>query len=230
MAIQSEIQSLSPSAEMELFAIDTSNFAGGGIAYFHAGTNKLQQPVIWQGKTYSALPIEADGFNVLTKGSLPRPRMRVANINGLFSAQVAQFDDLIGCKLTRKRTFAKYLDAVNFTGGINATADANQYLADDIWFVDRKVSENRYIIEWELASAFDVQGVMLPFRQVIQNSCSSKYRSAECGWTGGYFDKYDHACAQASDYCAKNLSSCKARFGSGNLPFGGYPGAHRGGV
>lgn len=230
MGIQSEIQLLSPSAIVEMFVLDTTNFAGGGIAYFHAGTNKLQQPLVWQGQQYQALPIDAEGFDIQTKGALPRPRMRIANINGLFSATVAQFDDLIGSKVIRKRTFAKYLDAVNFPGGTNPTADPNQYMPDDIWFVDRKASENKYVIEWELASAFDVQGVMLPFRQVVQNSCPWRYRGPECGWTGGYFNKNDQTCAQADDYCAKRLSSCKARFGSGNLPFGGFPGAHRGGI
>ena len=228
MAIQAEIQSLAPSALMEMFVLDTTNFAGGGLSYFHAGTNKLQQPLVWQGNSYTALPIEADGFDLSSKGQLPKPRIRIANINGLFSAQVAQNDDLIGCKVTRKRTFAKYLDAVNFPGGVNSTADPNQYLADEVWFVDRKVSENKYLIEWELASAFDVQGVMLPFRQIVQNSCAWKYRSAECGYTGtAYFDKNDLGTTQANDYCAKRLSSCKARFGNNYLPFGGFPGANR---
>jgi len=226
--ITAEIQSLSPSAIMEFFVLDMSNFEGGGVARFHAGTNKLQYPVWWQGVEYLPLPVEAEGFDVVTKGTLPRPKIRVANISGLFSAEVRQHDDLIGCKVTRKRTFARYLDAVNFPGGVNADADPNQFLPDDIWFVDRKTAENRYVIEWELASAFDVQGVMLPFRQVIQNSCPWKYRGPECGWMGGYYGKDDKPAADAAhDYCAKRLSSCKARFGTNNLPFGGYPGAHR---
>ncbi|MCL2874782.1 MAG: phage minor tail protein L [Betaproteobacteria bacterium] len=206
-----------------------SNFEGGGIARFHAGTNGLQQPVWWQGVEYLPLPIEAEGFDIMTKGQLPRPKVRVANIGGLFSAEARQHDDLIGCKVTRKRTFMRYLDAKNFPGGVNADADPNQCLPDDIWFVDRKSIENRYVIEWELASAFDVQGVMLPFRQIIQNSCPWKYRGAECGWVGGYYDRDDKATYESGkDYCAKRLSSCRIRFGvTVDLPFGGYPGAHR---
>jgi len=228
MTIKGEIQSLSPSALVEMFVLDMSMFAGGGLSYFHAGTNGLQQPVVWQGRTYTPLPIEAEGFDLSARGQLPKPVVRVANINGLFSAAVAQNDDLIGAKITRKRTFAKYLDASNFPSG-NPYADQNQHLPDEIWYVDRKVSENRYIIEWELASAFDVQGVMLPFRQVIQNACSWRYRSAECGYTGGYYDKNDVATSDVSqDYCSKRLSSCEARFGTNSyLPFGGFPGANR---
>lgn len=226
--IAAELQSLAPTAIVELFEIDMTSLPGGQVERFHAGTNSVQTPLVWQGNQYTPLPIEATGFDVTTKGTLPRPKFRIANINGLFSAIVRQYDDMIGCQVTRKRTFARFLDAVNFPGGVNPTADPTQFIPDDIWFVDRKVSENRYLIEWELASAFDLQGVMLPFRQVIQNSCPWKYRSPECGWVGGYFDSDDQPTENSSkDYCAKRLSSCKARFENANLPFGGFPGAHR---
>lgn len=228
MTIKSEIQSLSPSAEIELFVFDSTMLPGGDITRFHAGTNELLQPVVWQGNTYSPIPVEASGFDIQTKGTLPRPRFKVANVAGAFSALALEFDDLIGCKVTRKRTYQRYLDAVNFTDG-NATADPNQYLPDDLWHVERKVSENRYLVEWELSSAFDLQGVMLPFRQVIQNSCPWQYRSAECGYTGvNYFTTMDVGCAQGSDRCGKRLNSCKIRFGAAAvLPFGGFPGAVR---
>lgn len=227
MSIQAEIQSLSPSAQMEFFVLDATAI-GGGVSRFHAGTNALQMPVWWQGQEYLPLPIEAEGFDMSTKGTLPKPRIRIANINGLFSAEVRDRDDLIGSKVVRKRTHTKYIDARNFPGGVNLTADPNQHLTDDIWFVDRKVTENKYIIEWELASAFDVQGVMLPFRQVVQNSCQWRYRGPECGWTGGYYDKNNlPANSSANDYCAKHLSSCRCRFLNSDLPFGGYPGAQR---
>lgn len=227
MSVSAEIQSLSPTSIIELYVLDLSSMPGGTVARFHAGTNAMQQQVVWQGQSYQSIPIEAEGFDVMTKGTLPRPKIRIANVDGIISAEVAQYDDLIGCKVTRKRTFLRYLDAVNFPGGVNPTADPNQHLADDVWFIDRKVSENRYIVEWELASAFDVQGVMLPFRQIIQNSCPWRYRGPECGYTGPAYDSSDKPCATNLDYCAKRFSSCKARFGYGNLPFGGFPGAQR---
>lgn len=227
MTIATEIQSLSPSAMIEMFILDMTGF-GGTMSYFHAGTNGLQQPVVWQGNQYVPLPIEAEGFEITAKGSLPRPRLRVANINGLFSAEVHQHDDLVGCRIIRKRTFARYLDAVNFPGGVNANADPNQHLPDDVWFIEQKTTENRYIIEWQLSSAFDLQGVMLPFRQVIQNTCSWSYRGPECGYTGTPFDKSDQPCAAANDFCAKRLTSCKVRHvNSPTLPYGGFPGAVR---
>lgn len=229
MTIAAEIQSLSPSALIELFELDTTNLPDGAISYFHAGTNGLQQPVVWQGNTYQPWPIESEGFDVSTKGTLPRPTVRVANINGLFSAEVKKFDDLVGSKVIRKRTFARYLDAVNFPGGVNPDADPNQHFPDELWFVERKATENRYLIEFELSSAFDLEGVMLPKRQVIQNSCPWKYRGVECGYSGPAFDKNDKPCAAADDFCAKRLTSCEVRFVNQSLPYGGFPGASRNG-
>lgn len=230
MSIASEIQSLSPSAIVEFFVLDATNLPEGALSYFHAGTNKLQLPVWWQGKEYIPLPVEAEGFDLSAKGVLPKPKIRIANINGLFSAEVRKNDDLINCKITRKRTFVKYLDAKNFPGELNLDADPNQHFPDEVWFIDRKVTENKYMIEWELASAFDVQGVMLPFRQVIQNSCPWKYRGPECGYTGAYFDKNDKWTTNPSeDYCSKRLAGCQARHFGVPLPFGGFPGAFRNG-
>lgn len=228
MSIAADIQSLSPSAEIELFVLDSTNLPDGTISPFHAGTNLLRQPITWQGVVYTPLPIEAEGFDISTKGTLPRPKLRVANINGLFSAAAEENDDLVGCKVTRKRTLLKYLDAVNFPGGVNPNADTNQYLPDDVWYVEQKMAENRYVVEWELASVFDLQGVMLPSRQIIQDSCPWKYRGVDCGYTGtNYFDAFDQPTTQSGDTCAKHLSSCKKRFGNETLPFGGYPGAVR---
>lgn len=226
--ISVEIQSLAPTSIIEMLVLDMTP-AGAGKAYFHAGTNGLMQPIVWQGQVYDALPMETEGFNVVTKGALPRPKIRVANINGLLSAEVVNYDDLVGCRVIRKRTFAKFLDAVNFPGGVNPDADPTKKFTDDVWYIDSKTSENKYMIEWELASAFDVQGVQLPFRQVIQNSCAWDYRGPECGWMGGYYDKNDQPTYdQKKDVCSKKLTGCKCRHGAtAVLPFGGFPGAHR---
>jgi lambda family phage minor tail protein L len=390
--IQADIQSLSPSALMELYVLDVSSLTGvaNNYMYFHAGTNQLSGNVVWQGKTYIALPIESEGFASGTTGALPRPKIRLANVDGAFSATVSQFDDLIGAKISRKRTFVKYLDEVNFIktnllkysedftqanwaksagttvvgnsllspdgtvdadtlsrsalsntylvqtytttshasntytfsvyvkagtltgtiqlrirdgGGVtdiatttltptsawarysvtgtfgatplaninvyidpanntgvigdtvyiwgaqlelgstastyekvgvswNTTADPNQHYPDDVWFIDQKMSETRYMIEWELASAFDLMGVMLPSRQIHQNSCPWKYAGAECGYNPNavgakLFNAVDtQVYTLASDVCGKRLTSCEARFGTtAVLPYGGFPGS-----
>lgn len=238
--IKEAIQQLDPGSRVEFFQLDlTSISAAAGTQYFHAGTNELDGPVVWQGVTYQKFPVFAEGFDKSVKGTLPRPSLRISNVTGTISAMVMQYDDLVGAKVTRKQTFVRYLDASNFTSGVNATADPTQYLDDEVFYVERKVSENSESVEFELASALDLQGVSLPSRVIIVNYCGSGYRrwtgsafdytdAAECGYTGSsYFDVKDQSQVSASlDVCSKTVSGCKRRFGAtAVLPFGGYPGA-----
>ncbi|MTD34036.1 phage minor tail protein L [Paludibacterium denitrificans] len=230
--IQSDLQSLQPSALVELFVLDAT-MLGGSLTYFHAGTNGLTQPVVWQGNTYQPFPIQAEGFELNGKGALPQPTLTVSNVGGLISALVMQYDDLVGAKLTRKRTFARYLD-----GATDANPSAG--FDDDVWWVHQKVSETKQAVQFKLASVLDVAGVNLPGRQVIANNCQWQYRSwngtafdytnATCPYTGGaMFDTNDASVGNGSqDRCSKRLSGCAARFGTAAvLPFGGFPAAQR---
>lgn len=226
-SITSEIQKLAPSGIVELFQLDPTSF-GGDMTYFHAGTNGLRTRVVWQGQTYEPFPLQASGFEYDGNGQIPRPKLVVANVTGIISAMVLLYQDLIGARVTRKRTLVKYLDAVNFPGGVNPTADPLAEFSDEIYFVDRKSAENRDAVEFELAASFDVQGIKLPKRQIVQNICPWKYRGTECGYAGtNYFDANDTAAATiGADVCGKRLSSCELRFGVNQpLSFGGFPAA-----
>ena len=124
---------------------------------------------------------------------------------------------------------ARYIDGANFPGGTNpyGTPDPTAEFPREIYYVDRKVAETRDVVEFELASAFDLAGVRAPKRQCISNICQWIYRSTECGYTGSfYFNENDQTVATlAADVCGKKLTSCRARFGSTvELPFGSYPG------
>ena len=227
MTIQQDLQKLQAMQLIELFELDATT-AGGTLVRFHNGTNGLNSAVTWQGLIYTPFPVEASGFEFTGRGQLPRPTLRVANATGLMGALVRSYQDLVGSKLTRRRTLMKYLDAVNFSGGTNPTADPTAYLPDDVFYIDRKASENKIQIEFELAAAFDVSGVTLPRRYVVQNVCPWKYRGGECGYTGTtHFNSNDAPVGTlALDVCGKRLSSCKARFGQyAELPFGGFPAA-----
>ena len=228
MTVAAEIQSLTPSARIELFVLDMT-FIGDSVYYFHAGTNGLSQPITWQGQVYQPFPCKATGFDMSTNGQLPRPKLTFANVNGLISAFITSFDGCVGAKVTRKRTLKKYLDAVNFDGGVNPTADPTAEFPDDIFTIDRPAAETSQAVEFELTAGMDVAGVMLPRRQIVQNQCPWRYRGAECGYTGtNCFGYDDQPVGSASlDSCGKRLTSCKARFGeSAELPFGGFPGAN----
>lgn len=225
--ITSELQKLAPSSIIELFQLDATPF-GGDVYYFHAGTNGLRQNITWQGQEYVTYPVQITGFEFIAGGQLPRPKLVVSNVTGIITLLVLAYDDLLGAKVTRKRTMAKYLDAVNFTGGVNPDADPDAEFPDDVYFIESKTNENKNAVEFELSASFDVQGVKLPRRQIIQNICPWKYRGAECGYTGtNYFDSNDDSVgSSALDVCGKRLSSCEVRFGTNaELPYGGFPAA-----
>ena len=225
-ALATEIQSLAPSTKVELFVVDLTAL-GDAAYYFHAGTNGLQAAIVWQGQTYAPFPIQASGFDFSTTGTIPRPKLAVANVAGTVTALILAFNDCVGAKVTRKRTLVKFLDAVNFPGGVNPTADPTAYFPDDVYYIDRKATETKQAVEFELTAAFDVSGVQLPRRQIIQNICPWRYRGGECGYAGtAYFTADDTPTTASLDVCGKRLTSCKARFGAtAELPFGGFPGA-----
>lgn len=226
-SIAVELQKLEPSSVIELFVLDATT-VGGSILRFHAGTNQLRQNLIWQGEEYVRFPVQVSGFEMTGQGTLPRPRMVVANVLSAITALLLQYQDLVGSTVTRKRTMVKYLDAENFASGENPTADPTAFYPDDIYTIDRKSSETKDIVEFELASSLDLAGVKIPRRQVISNLCSWEYRGGECGYTDErYYTIDDVEVTDANkDRCGKRLSSCKKRFGAGGaLPFGGFPAA-----
>jgi len=225
-AVSEELQTLSPSAIIELFQLelvsgihyDPAAAPATTTYYFHAGTNELSGNIQWDGQEYTRFPVQADGFEYAGTGQLPTPSLTVANLNGLLTFALIEVNtyspgnDLIKAKVTRIRTLSKYLDAANFTGGSNPTADPQAEFPREVYYIARKSTETRDVITWDLASVFDMQGVRGPKRQAI-HMCQWIYKSAECSYVG------------ALPSCSKSLSACEEHFGTNNpLPFGGFPG------
>jgi len=225
MSIYGSLQSLDQGRWVDLFVLDASS-KGAGFFYFHAGENEFKSNVVWQGQEYSAIPVEASGFSY-DSGAFPRPKIKLANIQGIFSTLIRSYNDLIGMKVTRKRTSVRYLDAVNFIDG-NPNANPSEYLEDEIFYITQKTSENKLYIEFELGSALDLKGVYLPSRIIVPNHCPFWYRKEECSYAGtNYFNINGiPVTTLAEDVCGKRLSDCKLRFGEyGELSFGGFPGS-----
>jgi len=216
----SEAQLPAPSALIELFELQliTAIHGSNTVYRFHAGINaKGTGDLVWAGNSYLALPIEADGFSYSGNGQLPRPTLKVANVLGTITALLLTLPaGLEGAKVTRLRTHARYLDAVNFPGNVNplGTPDPTAEYPREVYFIDRRNSESREMVSFELAAAFDLAGVRAPKRQVLASICPWVYKSAECSYSGGL------------PTCVKTLADCRTHFGSSSqLPFGAFPGA-----
>ena len=171
----SALQEINPGAIIELFTLELiANLHGSATVYrFHNGSNmNANGELVWNSNTYQRFPIECEGFEFTGTGTLPRPTISVSNIFGTLTAimqnvtQTTVGNDLNGAKLTRIRPLARYLDAVNFTGNTNpyGTPDPSAEFPQEIYFLDRKISENRDVVQWEAISALDLVNVKLPKR------------------------------------------------------------------
>ena len=171
----SEIQKINPSAIIELFTLQLDNSLHGATTTyrFHSGSNlNANGEIVWAGNAYQRFPIEANGF-AYQRGQIPRPKLVVSNALGTISAilltvnQTTTGNDLTGATVTRIRTMARFLDAVNFPGSSNplGTPDPTAEFKRQIYVIDRKAAENRDVVEFELAGAIDMAGVRAPKRQ-----------------------------------------------------------------
>ena len=229
-SVYADVSALDPGTIIELFELhyDSTLHGSSDVLRWHAGSNaNVTGNITWNGNAYTRIPVKADGFEYTNAGSLPRPTLTVANLDGTITAlllgvnDVTAGNDLTGAKVKRIRTLKKFLDG-------ESAADPYATFPIEEWYVDRKATESRDFVTFELASKLDLQGKELPNRQVVANICQWKYRSSECSYTGSsYFDVNNNSVSTlAQDACGKRLSSCKARFGENNeLPFGSFPGA-----
>jgi lambda family phage minor tail protein L len=134
----SALQEINPGAVIELFTLqlDATLHGSTTIYRFHNGANlNANGEVVWAGNTYLRFPIECTGFEFTGTGTLPRPTISVSNIFGTLTAimqdvnQTTVGNDLNGAKLTRIRTLARFLDAVNFAP-TTTTTTSTQTVAD----------------------------------------------------------------------------------------------------
>ena len=184
--VERELHSLEPSAIIELFQLHLTAAVNGidTVYYYHAGTNQVSNAIVFDGDTYSAVPIEVDGFEVTTKGTLPRPSMKIANADGAITALLNAYNPL-QAEVKRIRTCKKFLDAVNFTSGTNATADPTAMFngGPESWYIDRIATENPQVVEFELVGKLDLTNLRLPARQVVEH-CPWIYKGTECRYSG----------------------------------------------
>lgn len=197
-----ELSVLNPATVIYLFEIDVSSLVTNQnialqtseqIFRFHNNIKLTNKDIFWSGgdgiqKKYTAAPINVEGFEINSKGTLPTPKMSIS-VNeegvGLLStlkSTISSLGDLTGAKVTRIRTFLKFLDAANFESGQEPqgfTPDPNiEYR--DVFYIDRKSAENRSMIEYELASLMDIEGIQLPGRLVLARRCTAFYRGEGC--------------------------------------------------
>lgn len=202
-----QLTSLGPDALVDLYEIDFSNLQADfealrdmeGInlssepVYRFCPMINSTNPIVWQGKSYQPLPMAIEGFEHKSDGRLPRPKLKIGNPEGLLSMIVHVNHDFANCKVTRKRTYVRFLDDENFgnrnlnDSGKNpfGESDPDSSYPDDVYFINRKTAENKNLLEFELVSALELEGAEVPARIVLSGYCPWKYRcSVGCGYKG----------------------------------------------
>jgi len=244
--ITEDYQRLEPGNKIRLIEVDGSTFGVDDVLRFHAynlrhtadeiaaaggdETKLAAKSIWWQGKEYAAWPYQLEGLEASTDGSSAQPTLTVANIDSSITALCLAYDDMLQAKVIIHDTFAHYLDARNFPEG-NATADPQQ-VRKRVFYIDGKNNELAgESVEFILTSPMDLQGLMIPTRQ-LHSLCTwcirNQYRSGDgCDYAGtSYFDLNNYPVDDPSlDVCNGTLTACRLRFGENEeLPFGGFPG------
>lgn len=202
--IVEEILDLEATALIDLYALyyDYQNDSQA-VIYFHGGANGFVRPITFEGQEYLAVPIEAEGFEVLGDQGLPRPKIRISNAGLYVSSLLRKYNNLNGAKLVRRRTFVKFLDDVNFPNNQNpwGAADSSARLGDEKFFISRKIVETKILVEFELVSSLELENVNIPNREISARYCNWIYR--------GYGCRYGYNSASLSDGFDRPISSIR---------------------
>jgi len=227
------IQNPSLGTVVQLFELDASVL--GGDVYYFCNIAENTDFISFGGQPYTPIPMASEGWEWTAQAAQPTPTLKIANLTDTIGSLVKEFDDLLGCIVTRKRTFSRFLD----TGD---EPDGDAYFPPDVYRIERKRSHNRLYIEFDLANPVDQQGRYIPGRQVIRDYCYLQYRiwnadlnafdysEAECPYTAAiYFNLAGEPVVNpALDRCPKKVGTgCNVRFPNEPLPFGGFPGVAR---
>ena len=191
---------------------------------------KLNNSSTYTLQEYVAIPIEVDGVEFKSSGASNRPSLRLANIPVLSRSAsnnkdgvedeydildilseegILKNEDLLTAKVVIRRTLFK--KTYKESDGPTVSAAPVEF-PTQIFYIDRVASETNILVEFELATAMDIETVKLPGRVVNGRYCPWKYqgyhtpvtvdgqvvplKEGGCTWpldgNGRFFDEHDN--------------------------------------
>jgi len=160
---QQEINKLYNSEGLvELFTLDATMIQG--LAQVYRFTNNLGPTgggTTFGGVTYQAIPIQAEGFDSTSNGTLPRPVLTISNVSKTMLAAVLGFGDLVGAHLYRTVTYTHFLDGAS-------KANPNAKHGPEKWYIDQMIHRDATSIQWALSTDLDKMGFKFG-RQVLKD-------------------------------------------------------------
>ncbi len=178
------------SGYLEFYELEVGSGSNNTL-FFHDGKNENSADITYDGNTYLAMPILMTGVEIQSSGAIARPTLTIANVesmlksSSIFKTQMEdgtwdatvdgnpitavefRIDDLVGAKLTRRRTLEKYL-----------TSNPLVEFTKDVYIIDRIQSKNNLLVTLELSAPFDLSGIRIPTRVVVGKYCPWQYTAA----------------------------------------------------
>jgi len=230
--IATDVQQLRQEPKIRMFEIDATMY-GDAVLRFTPAVNGEDWQVQHGGNIYRRLPIQASGFEWNGTGTAPRPTLELATVDLAFLSLIIGGKDLVGCPVRRITTYRKYLDD-------GVAADPSKTFPIDHYVIERKPTQRRNNLTFELSTPMDQSGRMIPAKAAIRDTCLHRFRY----WANGQWNYKDVTCPYTGEAmylpngepttdptkarCGKRLSDCKTHFGEdATLPMFAFPGLGR---
>ena len=141
---------------IELYTIDLTAI-GGSVYNYTNNVNSTGGNIVFGSTTYAALPIKTEGWDYVSTGQSPKPTLTLSNVNKTMMSAVIALGDMVGGKVTRYRTYEKFL------------GDSSKFIGPDVYLIEQKIAHNKNFISWQLTSVLDRMGIRLPRRQCLKD-------------------------------------------------------------
>lgn len=231
--ITTDAQRLTAEPIISLFEIDAKKYGETILRFTPSFIGEAMDSVSFGGNVYQTMAIEASGFEWNGTGSAARPTLSITPRDLLFLTLLTKTRDLTGCPVRRIRTHRKYLDD-------GASPNPAAHYPIDYYKVERKTTQHRNELTYELSTGLDQEGKQIPARQIIRDTCMHRFRY----WANGRWNYEGVTCpyAGAAMYtrsgqpttdptkaqCGKHRSDCQLHFGkTAVLPMFAFPGVGR---
>lgn len=185
---------------LDLFEIKLNDF--DGYFRFH-GSKNLKSNIVFKQKEYIFIPCEISNLEYSSEAKQNRPTLSIANVNNYISNLIKDRKDLIGKRFYRKKILTKDLDDINFGGSNKNTlgvSSFSSFISVDTFVIQKKNSENKDKVEFQLANILDLDGQTVPSRKVYNDICQWQYRGYGCNY------------GKLSDYTGPTIPVRKTKF------------------
>lgn len=183
------------SANRPIFLYTLYEYDGVNNLYMTSHDANVTYPATGSPQVYTRFPIKHEHVTENSDGQIDTVKIRVGNVNRVFQSYLETYD-LRGKKAEITMVFADKLN----------DAAANMI---ETFYIDSYTAGDE-VIEFTLSSQFDIQDVQIPQRKFLRHVCQWKFKSAECGYSGG------------ETTCNKTKFDCKT-VKNNFLRFGGFP-------